>query len=234
MLAWQSLAPKGDLRLNHWMCGRFALTLPHDAVAGWFDATLRAEFDEPRFNICPSQNIVVAVQYMGENILTPMRWGFIPHWYKAPNDGPMLINARGETVAQKPAFSDAIAKRRCIIPASGFYEWHRADGDKVPWYFHPSDDELMGFAGIWQAWTAPGGARQVSCAMLTVAAGPQMADVHHREPVVVEKTRQMDWLNGDLNLITQAPDGFYAKHRVSKDVNKASAQGAQLIEPLVD
>ncbi len=216
------------------MCGRFALTLPHDAVAGWFDATARAQFQGPQFNICPSQNISVAVKYEGANILTPMRWGFIPHWYNAPNDGPMLINARGETVGEKPAFRDAIAKRRCLIPASGFYEWHRADGDKVPWYFRPADDELMAFAGIWQAWTAPDGARQVSCAMLTVDAGEQMVDVHHREPVVIERARQLDWLEGDLDLIDKAPEGFYRKYRVSKDVNKASASGEKLIEPVVD
>lgn len=216
------------------MCGRIALTLPHEAVANWFDASDRTQFQGPQFNICPSQSIPVAVSYNGSNILTPMRWGFIPHWYKTPNDGPLLINARGETVTEKPAFQDAIAKRRCIIPASGFYEWHRTEGAKVPWYFHPAEDELMGFAGIWQAWTAPNGARQISCAMVTVAAGAQMAEVHHREPVVIEKPRQLDWLNGDLNLIAQAPDGFYAKHRVSQDVNKNTAQGPQLIEPLVE
>jgi putative SOS response-associated peptidase YedK len=220
------------------MCGRFALTLPHDAVAGWFDATLHgsgcAEFQHPKFNICPSQNIPVAVQYQGANILTPMRWGFIPHWYKAPNDGPMLINARGETAAEKPAFRDAIAKRRCLIPASGFYEWHRAQGENVPWYFHPAGDDLMAFAGIWQAWTASDGARQISCAMLTVDAGGQMVDVHHREPVVVEPARQLDWLAGDLDLIGPAPDGFYTKHRVSTEVNRAGSDGEELIEPLVD
>jgi putative SOS response-associated peptidase YedK len=216
------------------MCGRIALTLPHEAVANWFDASDRTQFQAPQFNICPSQTVPVAVSYKGENLLVPMRWGFIPHWYKTPNDGPMLINARGETVAEKPAFREAISKRRCIIPASGFYEWHRSNGGKEPWYFHPAGDELMGFAGLWQAWTGPDGARQISCAMLTVAAGDQMVDVHHREPVVVEKSRQMDWLDGDLDLIAQAPVGFYAKHRVSKDVNKSTAQGAQLIEPLVE
>lgn len=216
------------------MCGRIALNLPTDAVASWFDASSRAGFQEPKFNICPTQNIPVAVRYEGENILTPMRWGFIPHWYGAPNDGPLLINARGETVAEKPAFRDAISKRRCLIPATGFYEWHRIDGRKEPWYFQPADDDLMAFAGIWQAWTAPDGARQVSVAMLTVDAGDQMADVHHREPVVIEKPRQLDWLDGDLELITSAPDGFYEKHRVSSKVNKASATGPELIEPLVE
>jgi putative SOS response-associated peptidase YedK len=108
------------------------------------------------------------------------------------------------------------------------------DGRKEPWYFQPANDDLMAFAGIWQAWTAPDGARQISVAMLTVDAGDQMTDVHHREPVVIEKPRQLDWLDGDLDLITSAPDGFYEKHRVSSKVNKASAVGPELIEPLVE
>jgi putative SOS response-associated peptidase YedK len=216
------------------MCGRFAFTLPEEAVASWFNATSRAVFQTPRFNICPSQDIAVAVHYDGSNILTPMRWGFIPHWYKTPNDGPMLINARGETVQDKPAFRDAIQKRRCLIPASGFYEWHRTNEEKQPWYFKPAQGNLMAFAGIWQAWTSPESGRQISCAMLTVEAGEQMSEVHHREPVVIEQDRQLDWLKGDLDLIAQAPKDFYAPHRVSTAVNKVGNDDPSLIEPLVD
>lgn len=216
------------------MCGRFAFTLPKEAVASWFNATSRAEFQTPRFNICPSQEIAVAVQFQGQNVLTPMRWGFIPHWYKTPNDGPLLINARGETILDKPAFRQAIQKRRCLIPASGFYEWHRTDKAKEPWYFKPAQGDLMAFAGIWQAWTRADGHRTISCSMVTIEAGNQMSKIHHREPVVVQKERQLDWLNGDLSLITQAPEGFYDPHRVGKAVNKAGNDGPDLIEPFVD
>ena len=129
------LAVLRDLRSTVPMCGRFAFTLPRDAVAKFFGAvTVRAEF-EPRFNICPTMDIPVAVHYEGERQLVPMRWGFIPKWYKSPSDGPMLINARAETIAEKPAFRDAVRTRRCLIPADGFYEWHREKGMRCPWIF---------------------------------------------------------------------------------------------------
>ncbi len=221
------------------MCGRFALTLPHDAVAGFFDAThVKAEFTAPRYNICPTQDISVAVEFGGERYLTPMRWGFIPHWYKSPSDGPLLINARSETVAEKPAFRDASQKRRCLIAVSGFYEWHRPEGGaKEPWYFTPNGADLFAFGGIWQAWTAPDtGQRVVTCALSTTASGDRMSEIHHREPVVIDPADFGDWLATDHRLPNQylghRPDDFYNRHRVSTAVNSARAGDASLIEPI--
>ena len=110
------------------MCGRFSLTLPSNAVADWFDVTqVKASF-EPRYNICPTMAVPVAVTYEGVRQLVQMRWGFTPTWYKTLNGGPILINARAETIVEKPAFRSAVRKRRCLIPADGFYEWHREKG----------------------------------------------------------------------------------------------------------
>ncbi len=223
------------------MCGRFALTLPHDAVAGFFDVRhVKTHFTEPRYNICPTQEIPVAVEFDSERYLTPMRWGFIPHWYKAPTDGPLLINARSETVAEKPAFREASASRRCLVPISGFYEWHRTAGKgKEPWYFQAAKVELIAFAGIWQAWTAPdSGERLITCAILTTDAGKRMAEIHDREPVVIEPSGFGDWLNREAVLpaakLVSMPDIFYQRHRVSTAINGARGNDPSYIEPIVE
>jgi putative SOS response-associated peptidase YedK len=222
------------------MCGRFALTLPTDAVAGWFDAVhVKAQLDQPRYNICPTQDIAVAVNYDGARHLVPMRWGFIPKWYTSPSDGPMLINARAETIAEKPAFRAAVQTRRCLIPADGFYEWHRDKGTgKEPWYIYPAAGELMAFAGIWQVWNGPDGARSVSCAMVTTAAGADLVAVHHREPVTIAQADFGLWLGeagkGAATLMHAADPGFFARHRVGNAVNSGRVDGPSLRDPLVD
>ncbi len=219
------------------MCGRFALTLPPDAVAGWFDAVhVKASF-EPRYNICPTTDIPVAVNYEGERHLVPMRWGFIPKWYKSPSDGPMLINARAETIAEKPAFRSAVQTRRCLIPADGFYEWHREKGKgKEPWYIYPNEGELMAFAGIWQVWKGPDGARSVTCAMVTTAAGEDLAQVHHREPVTIKPDDFGLWLGeegkGAASLMHAADPAYFARHRVGLEVNSGRVERAGLRDPL--
>lgn len=221
------------------MCGRFALTLPHDAVAGFFDVRHdKTQFTAPRYNVCPTQEIPVAVEFGGERYLTPMRWGFIPHWYKTPSDGPLLINARSETVAEKPAFREAAAARRCLVPVSGFYEWHREQGKgKEPWYFRAAEADLFAFAGIWQAWTAPdSGARLITCAVLTTAAGDRMAEIHHREPVVIDPEDFGDWLNKEADLpaarLVSRSDDYYRRHRVSTAINGARSNEPSLIEAI--
>lgn len=222
------------------MCGRFALTLPTDAVAGWFDAVhVKAMLDTPRYNICPTQDIPVAVNYDGERHLVPMRWGFIPKWYKSPTGGPMIINARSETISEKPAFRDAVRSRRCLIPADGFYEWHRdKESGKQPWYIQPSEDELMAFAGIWQVWNGPDGVRSVTCAMVTTAAGPGLVEIHHREPVTIRPADFGLWLGeegkGAAALMQAADPAFFARHRVGTEVNSGRTDGETLREPLPD
>jgi len=118
------------------MCGRFAITLPSDAMAQLFDAAPGNDLPEvPNFNVCPTNGVHVVISGETGRRLTQMRWGFLPHWYKTPSDGPLLINARSETLAEKPAFRAACRERRCLIPATGFYEWTKdAEGKRLPWY----------------------------------------------------------------------------------------------------
>ena len=157
------------------MCGRYALTLPHDAMAQMFAAAPANDLPEgPRWNVCPTTQIPV-IRAAGEGrALVSMRWGFVPSWYKTPTDGPLLINARAETVAEKPAFREACRSRRCLIPATGFYEWTKnADGARLPWYFHAADGGPLVFAGIWQDW---GPDRIATCAIVSCASLPGSAE----------------------------------------------------------
>jgi len=208
-----------------------------DAVAGWFDAVqVKATPQSQAYNICPTQTVPVLVNHEQQRQLVDMRWGFIPQWYTAPNKGPLLINARGETLAEKPAFRAAAKARRCLIPASGFYEWQREGTQKLPWYFRPRKGDLMAFAGIWQVWQGADNQRLVTCAMVTTKAGDQMNAIHHREPVVVQKDDFGQWLgekgHGAAILMRHAQQGFYETYRVGEAVNSGRTDEAGLIEPV--
>ncbi|ATX65213.1 SOS response-associated peptidase [Roseinatronobacter bogoriensis] len=219
------------------MCGRFAITLPDAAMARAFQAQPANDLPPvPRFNICPTQPVATVVSRDGARHLGPMRWGFLPHWYKTETDGPLLINARAETIANKPAFADAARTRRCLIPATGFYEWTKgADGARLPWYIRPAQGDLLAFAGIWQVWEQ-GDRRLVTCAIVTCAANSQMAKLHHRMPVILSQADWPLWLgeagHGAATLMRAAPDDTLEAHRVSPAVNSNRAEGAELIEPL--
>ena len=131
------------------MCGRFAITLPNDAMARLFAAQPANDLPPvPNFNVCPTNPVHVVRAGAGGRRLVPMRWGFLPHWYKSASDGPLLINARAETLADKPAFRAASRARRCIVVASGFYEWTKTDaGQRLPWYIHRRDGAPLAFGG---------------------------------------------------------------------------------------
>lgn len=137
------------------MCGRFAVTLPQDAMAQLFAARPVNDLPTvPNYNVCPTNDVHVVTSDSADRQLGSMRWGFIPHWYKTPADGPLLINARAETIAEKPAFRSAARNRRCLIPASGFYEWTKdEDGNRLPWFIHPAEGDALAFAGIYQSGT---------------------------------------------------------------------------------
>ena len=219
------------------MCERFAITLPHDAMAALFGAAPANDLpDVPNYNVCPTDPVHAVVAADGARHLRRLRWGLIPHWYKKPNDGPLLINARSESVAEKPAFRQAVRERRCLIPASGFYEWTKdADGNRLPWYIARADGEPMVFAGVWQTWTG-GDEPLATAAILTTAATGPMADIHHRVPVVLSPDDWALWLgeagHGAARLMTAPPDDALVFHRVDRRVNSNRAEGADLIEPV--
>lgn len=216
------------------MCGRFTLTHPHEALAALFEARPGNDLPPvPNYNICPTNPVAVITSDGGQRRLRAMRWGFLPSWYKTPGDGPLIINARAETVAQKPAFREAIRSRRCLVPASGFYEWSEGpQGERLPWYFIRADGAPMALAGLWQRWQD-----QDSVAIVSTAAGAGMAGLHHREPVIVEAADWPLWLgeagHGAAVLMRPtAPGVMRAPWRVDPAVNSNRAAGEGLIQPL--
>ena len=224
------------------MCGRFAITLPADAMAQLFDAVPGNDVPgAERFNVCPTQTIAVCTAGDGGNTsggrrLRAMRWGFVPHWYKTTTDGPLLINARAETVAEKPAFRAAARERRCLIPADGYYEWTREAGKKpLPWYIHRADGKPLVFGGIWQDWER-GDERLTACAVVTCNAGPAMQALHDREPLVLEQSDWAKWLGeegkGAAPLMRATDTGVLVWHRVGTQVNSNRAEGADLRAPI--
>jgi putative SOS response-associated peptidase YedK len=220
------------------MCGRFTITHPVEALARLFAALPGNDLPAgPDYNICPTDTVVAVTSEGGVRRLRPMRWGFLPAWYAAPNDGPLIINARSDTVAVKPAFREAVRQRRCLIPASGFYEWSTGEkGEKLPWYFVRADGAPMALAGIWQRWEREGQAVD-TCAIISTEAGPGMAGLHHREALGLEAADWPLWLgeagHGAAVLMRPgAPGVLAAPWRVGRAVNSNRAEGPGLIEPV--
>ncbi|WP_414898514.1 SOS response-associated peptidase [Rhodovulum sp. YEN HP10] len=219
------------------MCGRFAITMPAEALAAPFGAVPGNDLPAgPDFNICPTDTVGAVTSAEGHRRLRPMRWGFLPGWYKSPGDGPLLINVRADTLARKPAFAAAARQRRCLIPASGFYEWQKGpQGSRLPWYASRSDGAPLAFAAIWQDW-AREGRSLTSCAIVTIAANARMAKIHDRMPVILEPADWPLWLgeaeHGAAALMRPAGDGVLQLHRVGPAVNATRAEGPELIEPI--
>ena len=219
------------------MCGRFAITLPDDAMAALFEAAPANDLPHvPNYNVCPTTQVHTVTSDGGSRRLRPMRWGFLPHWYKSPADGPLLINARSETIAEKPAFRAACRERRCLVPATGFYEWTKdPDGKRLPWYIHHSDGETLAFAGVWQVWEK-GDEPLTTCAVVTTSANASMSRIHHRMPVVLDAKDWALWLGeegkGAATLMKAPPDDMLSFYRVDPKVNSNRASGEELIEPI--
>jgi len=214
-----------------------AITLPHDAMAQMFDAAPANDLPQvPNYNVCPTVQVAAVMADSGDRHYRPVRWGFIPHWYKKENGGPLLINARAETIAEKPAFKSACRERRSIIPATGFYEWTRlADGTTLLWYIKRQDAAPLAFAAIWQDW---GDEALSTAAIVTTAANETMGKIHHRIPVILEAEQWPLWLGeagkGAATLMTATAEDTLTFHRVSKQVNSNRAAGPELIEPFED
>ncbi len=196
------------------MCGRYMITSPFGAMAHLFEAELGPLGpDAPRLNVSPTETVPVAVSVEDGRFLVPMRWGFLPSWYRTPADRPLIINARAETLAEKPAFRQAARERRCLIPADGFYEWQGEKGAKTAYAIRPRNGGLIAFAGVWQDWGPPE-ARIATCAIVTCAANATLAPIHDRMPVLIAPSDFALWLGeagtGAARLMTPAPEDALA------------------------
>lgn len=219
------------------MCGRFAFYSPSEAVAALFGVTQSTEV-KPRYNIAPTQYIAAIRRDENQsNELTMLRWGLVPFWAKDPSIGNRMINARSETVAEKPSFRNAYRKRRCLVLADGFYEWHREGDVKIPYFISLADGKPFAFAGLWEHWNSKDSDESLqTTTIVTAAANDFLAQVHHRMPVVLEPENARRWLDGDANLleeVTSAAPSFRA-WPVDRKVNNARNESPDLVDPAGD
>jgi putative SOS response-associated peptidase YedK len=179
------------------MCGRFTLSQPTDAIASAFNIAQIPPL-EPRYNIAPTQLIPSILSAPGgEKQLQMLRWGLIPSWAKDAKISAKLINARAETVSEKPSFKAAFKRRRCLIVADGFYEWQRQEKQKQPYYFRLQNAQLFAFAGLWEQWKSPDEDIINSCTILTTEANDLLRPIHDRMPVILESKDYGLWLDSE-------------------------------------
>ncbi|MGB1159720.1 MAG: SOS response-associated peptidase [Alphaproteobacteria bacterium] len=236
------------------MCGRYHITRPLEAVAEVFDAIIPEEIREaastmlPRFNIAPTQMVpIIRLEVEGPNrgrrIVDFAHWGLVPSWAKDTSMAPRMINARSETVAEKPSFRAAFRHRRCLIPTSGFYEWktetRAAKPYKQPFRIHFADERLMVMGGLFEVWQAADGSALGSCSMLTTAASETMRELHPRMPVILDSEDEWDaWLSPHtepdllLSLCQSHQSDDFSFHAVDRAVGQVRNESADLLRPV--
>ena len=215
------------------MCGRYALHAHPDVVVLQFGLRSIPQFT-PRYNIAPTTEVLVVRDPAESRQATRVRWGLVPRWAKDSSIGARLNNARAESIAQKPAFRDAYRRRRCLVPASGFYEWKAEAGRKQPYYIYPASGELFAFAGLWESWSGPGGALE-TCVIVTTDGNATMQQIHDRMPVIIGPEDYALWLDcrpgsDPAALLRPCDPETIAVRRVSRAVNDARSDSERLIE----
>ena len=215
------------------MCGRFAISLPKEAMTELFKAIPANDLPQtPNYNVCPTNDIHTVTSHAGTRHLRAMRWGFVPSWYITLSGGPLLVNARSETIAEKPAFRGACRNRRCIIPADGFYEWARNEREKpAPYRALRADRQPMAMAGIWQSYEVDDKVI-TTCAIVTTEANKTMSKIHHRLPVIIDPGDWPLWLGEDgkgaAKLMRPVAEHVLDLQRVSSAVNFNRSTGPKL------
>lgn len=219
------------------MCGRYTITSAPEAIRALFRYDEQPNFP-PRFNIAPTQPIPIVRLMDGKRQFALARWGLLPSWVKDPAAFSLLINARGESVCDKPAFRAAMKRRRCLIPADGFYEWQASGGvSKQPFYIHARSGRPLAFAGLWETWTGPNGEELDTAAIVTTKANHTLKPIHNRMPVIVPPEAFDLWLDTthvDAKtaeaLIAPAPDDLLEAYRVSTAVNRTANDDPKLLD----
>jgi putative SOS response-associated peptidase YedK len=222
------------------MCGRFVITSPPAAVRQVFGYIEQPNFP-PRHNIAPTQPVPVVILENGTRRFRLMRWGLVPSWVKDPRQITLLINARSETINEKPAFKNAIRRRRCLIPADGYYEWQLSGGRKRPFFIHRRDGSMFGLAAVAENWMGPNGEEIDTVAIVTTAASADLATLHHRVPVTLMPDDFARWLDCSeddaapvMALLRGPLPGEFSWHGISTRVNHADNDDAQLLLPITD
>ena len=225
------------------MCGRFTQKAPWENVSSHFDVknTPSKTMFEPRYNIAPSQTISAIRELENSREAAPLKWGLVPSWAKEADIGNRMINARAETLTEKPSFREAFRSRRCIIPATGFYEWQKVEkGAKQPHYFYLKETEVFGFAGLWEEWLDKStGELLETCTIITTEANEVLKPVHERMPVILKVENYDEWLDPKVkdtdklqNLLVPYAAKEMDEHPVSRSVNIVSSDTPELIVPI--
>jgi len=222
------------------MCGRFTNNAKPQQIEKEFNVKVSNEkLFKPRYNIAPTQTIAAVLESDGERIIDALRWGLIPSWAKDESIGNKLINARAETLVEKPSFKNAFRSHRCIIPASGFYEWQKkGTGAKQPFYFHLKDKDVFGFAGLYEQWLDKESGEQIeTCTIITTEANRVLEPVHERMPVILKSENYEQWLDAKekdtdklQKLLSPYPASEMVAYQVSKSVNIPSNDSPELIK----
>lgn len=223
------------------MCGRFTLRTPMAVLLRDFEAHMAFERDIiPRYNIAPTQEIPIVRVDDGQRRIAFAEWGLLPVWAKDKKIAYSTINARGDTVAEKPAFRSAYKKRRCLVLADGYYEWKTVNKKKLPYLYEIDDGSPFAFAGLWETWHGPNkdGDALESCTIVTTEANELASEIHDRMPVILDRKDYARWLDPRLenpaDLIKQFPQKRMSVRPVSTYVNNVKHQGKECIEPRED
>ncbi len=222
------------------MCGRFALKTPTASLREKLHFDNTPGGNKKRYNITPSQQVLTVRLEDGRRIAEMMRWGLIPSWAKDPAIGNRMINVRAETLAVKPAYREAFRRRRCLIPADGFYEWSQSGGRKHPHYIKAADGEVIAFAGLWESWISPDGEEIFSCTIITTDAGPVVSKIHNRMPVILKPEQYDAWLDPVTDpaalqtILTSPAYDSLQTYAVSREVNKPENDSPECIQPKDD
>lgn len=220
------------------MCGRYSITTPTEALRRLFDFSGHPNLG-PNYNVAPTSIVPLVRMEEGRRVLAVARWGFIPSWAKEVRSKP-LINARAETVQEKPSFRGAFKYRRCLVPADGYFEWQkRPGGAKQPWYIYQPNHEPFGMAGIWETYLDPDGTEIDTLAILTSATNKTLAPLHDRMPVVIEPRHFDRWLVTDpkeaaslADLLKPAPEGTFTAHPVAPRVGRVGEDDPDIIKAI--
>lgn len=219
------------------MCGRYVIKSTPAAIRALFGYSDQPNFP-PRYNIAPTQPVPIVRLEEGGRRFALVRWGLIPSWVKDPRTFTLLINARGESVNDKPAFRAAMRHRRCLFPADGFYEWKLTTTGRRPYFVRLKSGGTMAFAGLWETWIGPNGEEQETAAIVTTTANRTLAPIHERMPAIIDPTVFDLWLDTKrvdartaAALIAPAPENLLEAYEISPAVNRVANDSAELIEP---
>jgi len=219
------------------MCGRFAQADPLEIIAEQFGIEVIDLDLSPRYNVAPGQQVAVIINEETREIVD-LKWGLVPFWAKDPSIGNRMINARAETVLEKPSYKNAMKKRRCLIPASGFYEWKKDGKVKAPYYFRHNNGKPFGLAGLWETWKDPDGNELKTFTIITTESNELAAQIHNRMPVIISEENYGTWLDTAnppqkaQALLAPYPADRMEAYPVSTMVNSPANDSEELVRPV--